>query len=204
MTLWTLLGLSLALGACAVPMLRNDVTAFHQWPANAGDRSYRLVRLPAQQGSLEHATYEAIARVELNAAGFRESPDGRFSVSFEYAVESRTARVYEYPPWGGGPVAFGTFGAYSGPWGLGVGVPIGGAAYPATPRDLVSYDRNVKLMIYDGAVATGARVWEGTALSSGSTQGLTAVLPYMFRALLSDFPGVNGATRRVEVELPRR
>jgi Domain of unknown function (DUF4136) len=194
---------ALLLGACAAPVMRNDVTAFHQWPAQVTARSYQLIRLPGQEASLEHATYEGVLRTELAAAGFRETPSPSFVVAIEYVVENRLQRVYEYPPWGA-PGVFGSIGGFRGGWGWSVGVPIGVPIFPPMPRDFSISNRTVKLVVSQAPPAGGARLWEGTAVSSGTAPGLTEVLPYMLRALLSDFPGVNGLTRRVEVELPKR
>ena len=49
--------------------------------------------------------------------------------------------------------------------------------------------------------ATGAKVYEGTAVSEGSTDQLNPIMPYLVEALFSDFPGGNGVTRRVDVPI---
>lgn len=196
-----LLMLAGLLGACATPTIRNDVQSFHQWPAGSVERTYQLRRLPAQEGSLEHATYETLVRQELAAAGFAEAANGRFVVTFDYSVQTRVTRVVD-PPIMVSPSFWWGPGVYRSGWGLSVGVPFGYPWYPPIARDFTSSVRTVRLYMNDSASASAARVWEGTATSAGSNSDLVLVLPYMVRALLSGFPGQSGSSRRVDVELP--
>lgn len=190
------------LAACASPTIRNDVQSFHQWPAGSVERSYQLKRLPGQEGSLEHATYESLVRQELAAAGFREAANGRFVVTFDYAVQTRVTRVID-PPIMVAPSFWWGPGLYRSGWGLSVGVPFGYPWYPPIARDFTSNVRTVRLFMNDQSSAGAARVWEGTATSAGASNDLVVVLPYMVRALLTDFPGQSGSSRRVDVELPQ-
>ncbi len=186
---------------CANPVLRSDVLSFHQWPANASERSFQLKRLATQENSLEHATYEGLLRTELKAAGFKESPSARFVITMEYGQEARLVRTYDSPILVS-PSGFWSSGFYRPGWGMSVGVPFGFPPY-GIPREYPTYVRTLKLFISDQSVPAVPRVWEGTANSSGSVQDFAAMAPYMLRALLADFPGQSGASRRVDVELPK-
>lgn len=193
--------LTVWLTACANPVLRSDVLSFHQWPANATDRTYQLKRQAAQEGSLEHASYENLLRTELNAAGFKEGPNARFAVTVDYAQQVRVHRVHDAPA-AVSPSVWWSGGMYRSGWGLSAGAPIG-PGYSSFGRDYPIYSRTVKLVIADQTADAAPRVWEGTANSAGSIPELSGVLPYMLRALLADFPGQSGVTRRVDVELPK-
>lgn len=195
-----LVGLICALAGCAAPVLRSDVLSFHQWPAGVTDRTFALKRLAAQEGSLEHATYESILRNELVAAGFRESQQARFAITLEYSVQTRVARVYDSPVLVS-PSLWWSSGVYRSGWGLSVGVPFG-YPYPPYSRDYPVAARTVKLFMHDQSVSGSPRVWEGTVNSSGSTADLAPVMPYLLRALLAEFPGQSGLSRRIDVELP--
>lgn len=196
-----LLMLAALLGACATPTIRNDVQSFHQWPAGSVERTYQLRRLPAQEASLEHATYESLVRQELAAAGFVEAANGRFVVTFDYSVQTRVTRVVE-PPIFVSPSFWWGPGMYRSGWGLSVGVPFAYPWYPPMTRDFTSSVRTVRLFMNDQTTTAAARVWEGTATSAGTNNDLVMVLPFMIRALLTDFPGQSGSSRRVDVELP--
>ena len=189
------------IAGCANPVLRSDVLSFHQWPANATERTFALKRLAAQENSLEHATYEGLLRTELTAAGFRETAQARFLISMEYGQETRSVRVLEPPIWVS-PSVYWSSGFYRPGWGMSVGVPFGFPPY-GVAREYPTFVRSLKLFIVDQSAAGAPRVWEGTANSSGSTQDFGAIAPYMLRALLTDFPGQSGTSRRVDVELPK-
>lgn len=185
----------LVAAGCASPV-RTDVRAFHQWP-EGGERSFRLVRPPEQAASLEFAEYDRIVGQALEQAGFSRSATPRFDVRYDVGVEQRVL-VFPDP----GPVFVPSIGYGSGGWGWGGGLrmvyPIGGA-----PRSQVVFDRRLRVEIDERAgTAAPRRVWEGTAVSSGSTGDLTVILPLMARSLLQDFPGPSGITRRVELPMP--
>lgn len=63
---------ALLLSGCA-STLRSDVTSFQRWPANAAGGTFGFKKLAGQEGSLEHASYEDLARIELNKLGLKEA-----------------------------------------------------------------------------------------------------------------------------------
>lgn len=185
---------ALALGACA-STVGSELTVFHEWPSSNGDRSFRMVRGEGQADSLAHANFERIVRDELVAAGFTQTPDPRFEVSFDYTGRDYVAYSpgYYAPPYYapyfgfglGGPHAFMSFSA-----------PISWWAYDRAER---RYERRLSLTIRDRTANPPRRVYEATAVNSGLSPDMTSALPYMVRALLADFPGQSGATRWVDV-----
>lgn len=187
---------TLVLAGCATPM-RGQLTAFHEWPADA-PRTYRFSRTDAQRDSLEHATWERALRAELARAGFEEAPSPRFAISFDYRVVRQLARYVDpYPViqpyfwWG----TWGSHGGVSvgGPW------PWWGPGY--YPVDYVRpwHEYQLRIEIHDLAARPTRRVYEGTAISEAVDMAPAAVLPLLARAILGDFPGPTGVTRRVEV-----
>lgn len=196
---WLLFALLAAFSAlaagCATP-LRGEVTTFNEWPASA-PRTYRFVRNEAQRNSLEHARWEELLRAELARAGFRQAPDPRFEISFDYRVDRKMSRFVEYQPivqpyfwWG----AFGPHSAFS----IGGPFPWWGSYYP-TSSDRIWYDYRLRLQIDDLSTKPSRRVYEGTAVTDGYVPQAEEVLPLLARGLLEDFPGPSGVTRRVEV-----
>src|SRR5690606_4818307 len=94
------LGMGLAacvLSACA-STVGSELTVFHEWPAAVGERSFRMVRAEGQADSIAHANFERIVRAELIGAGFKETPNPRFEVGFDYASREFYARSASYYP----------------------------------------------------------------------------------------------------------
>ena len=188
--------LSLLLSGCATP-LRGQLTAFHEWPADA-PRSYRFARSAAQRDSLEHATWERLLRAELARAGFQEASSPRFAIGFDYRVARQTGRVVEAYPAVQPYFWWGTWGPRGGV-GIGAPWPWWGPGYYPVERSRVWYQYRLRVEIEDLAARPARRVYEGTALSDGLDPAPADVLPLLARAILGDFPGPSGVTRRVEV-----
>lgn len=188
---------TLLLAGCATPM-RGQLTAFHEWPADA-PRTYRFVRSEAQRESLEHATWERLLRAELARAGFREAASPRFAIGFDYRVTRQLSRVVDAYPGGFHPYFW--WGAWGPHGGVSLGGPFpwwGPGWYPVE-RDRVWYAYRLRIEIEDLAARPPRRVYEGTAVSDGLDPAPADVLPLLARAVLGDFPGPSGVTRRVEV-----
>jgi Domain of unknown function (DUF4136) len=190
---------TLLLTGCA-STLRSDVTSFQRWPANAAGSTYSFKRNAWQESSLEHKTYEDLARVELNKQGLKEavpSTKGRFEVSLDYGVNTRTVKSRE-PIYGNGqywhPAHYHpTYGWRPGywaadPWGPQV------VGYQTVQRDIST--RRLRVDITEGA----NKVFEASATSNGSNATLTVTMPYLIRSVFDGFPGTNGQSRSVEFD----
>ncbi|MCL4185273.1 MAG: DUF4136 domain-containing protein [Burkholderiaceae bacterium] len=193
-------GLMLLLAGCAMP-LRGQLTAFHEWPADA-PRTYRFVRTDAQRDSLEQAAWEKALRAELARAGFQETPSPRFAIGFDYRVVRHVSRVIDAYPSVHPYFWWGTWGPHGG---MSIGGPMwwGPGWYPVE-RDRTWYEYRLRMEIEDLATRPARRVYEGTAVSDGLDPAPSAVLPLLARAILGDFPGQSGVTRQVEVPVEPR
>jgi hypothetical protein len=80
-----------------------------------------------------------------------------------------------------------------------IGMPMG---WGAPPREVVKFERELKLVIEDTAVRPPRRAYEATAFSSGTQSRMVPTFALMARALLQQFPGPSGATRHVLTEIP--
>lgn len=195
-------GLAVLLAGCATP-LRGQLTAFHEWPADA-PRTYQFVRTAAQRDSLEHATWERTMRAELARAGFQEAANPRFSIGFDYRVSRQLGRFVEAYPMVQPYFWWGTWGSrggvsIGGPW------PWWGPGYYPVEYDRAWYEYRLRIEIDDLAARPPRRVYEGTAVSDGVDSANPAeVLPPLARAILGDFPGPSGVTRRVEVPVEQK
>lgn len=196
------LSIALALGGCATGprLFHTQVTTFNEWSSLPTEKSYVFSRTLEFQNSLEMQSYENIVRDELMLKGFTLAADpgrAQLAVTLRPAISTTQVRVRDrwpsdpfWRPYGGwyGRRGFGWYDPY---W-----------AFPDSFSDYTIdvYRRRVELDIDSKSVA-GKRYYEGRVESTGETESLPAVMPYMLRALFMDFPGNNGQTRRVDVPM---
>ena len=62
------------------------------------------------------------------------------------------------------------------------------------------YKNTLTVTIRDRS-AHGADVFQASAVNVSETDDLTAVLPYLARAIFEDFPGNNGQVREVKYDI---
>lgn len=192
-----LLAAAALLSAGCASTVDSRFTAYHAWPAQAVERSYRFVPPPQREQSLEQAAHQALARPELERAGFSEAAGGRFGVTLLFSEERVLRRVVE--PWGVSPwVGWGAWpGRWHG-WGFGATIPLG---WPQAYDDAF-FRRTLKLEIADLAETPPRRVYEATSVSDDLGADPAKVLPVMLRQLLQDFPGPSAVQRRASTPLP--
>lgn len=188
-----------ALGGCA-SVVRNELTVFHEWPADGGDRSYRFVRSAAQRDSLAQSSYEQALRTELATVGFRESAQPRFEIGFDYGVERKPRLVVEAAP------VFRPY-VYLGAGGHRGAAFFGGSVawwpwYGTYEREQLIYEHRLTLQIADLRANPVRRVYEATVTTDAFASDPLGVLPYLARAFLAEFPGRSGSTRRIDVPVP--
>lgn len=205
------LGAVMVLAGCA-STLPARVTTFQQWPADAPGSTWKMTPTTEQQDSLEYRQYADMVRSSMGPAGVTEAQPGtqaRFLVTMTYGVEPvqvRVERQYDpfYSPWGPYGYGFGGFGGgRRGGFGLGYG--FGGAGYPQTwSSTTVDASRaSLKVEIRDASQAN-AKVYESTAVNTGSGGSLPEVMPYLIRAIFDRFPDTNGQVRQVNYEMESR
>lgn len=187
---------SALLAGCASPM-RGEITTFHQWPADA-PRVVSLVRAAGQQGILAHASHESLLRSELVRAGFQIRPEARFGLSFDYQVKRHFGAGIAYQPMIQPWFWWSSFGPHAG-FTVGGPFPWWGGGWTPVVSDRIWYDYRLRVWIDDRSVQPPRRVYEATAVSDSYVPEAEEVLPLLARALFTDFPGMNGATRRVTV-----
>lgn len=178
-----------ALGACQ-PALRADVTRFYSLPPVAAGQTFAVAPDPGQAGDLEFQHYSVLLSGALQARGFPlATPDKGADViaTLHYGNVGSHTEVYSEP----GPM-WGRPG-----WG-------GWHPYPPEITSLTYYSQFVDVALFDGAAwRAGERrmLYQGRALTESGARDLNISMPYLLRALFSDFPGLNGQTVRVVVPL---
>lgn len=203
--------LPFALAGCA-STIRSEVTAFHQWPADAGGRSFAFSHNAGDAQDLERQNHENLVRLQLLRIGLRDPAPGetaQLKVRVDYSINARDVRVIEtvlVDPWFGSPW-YGP-GYYNPYWGWpGYGHPFYGPRWPAMPvarqqeRRFTALDRQLKVKIVDAA---SQKAWyDVTVRSTGEKGNLVEVMPYLVDAAFRDFPGPNGTPRVIEAKVPR-
>ena len=197
--------MSLLLSGCA-SVIRSDVTAFNEWPANLTDKSFSFTHSAEQNNNLEYRNYENLVSQQLLRLGFTQSANNataELRVTLSYGVTSRDVRVLE-------PVAIdpGFYGSpYYGPgWGYrGFYGPFNDPLWYAPPivtqRELnfQVFTRHVNVSI--ARTADAQKLYDVTVVSEGKISSLPMVMPYLIRSAFSDFPGQSGVTRQVTLKI---
>lgn len=190
----------LALSGCTTAARTGpvEVTRFHapEMTARLGQGTVFVESAPGQDGaSLALAPYKAAVARELVRLGYREAPrdsaDQVAQVRLEQFVAAADAPRRSPVSVGVG----GSTGSYGSGLGVGLGFNLGGN------KNREQQVTNLGLMIRDKA--TGATYWEGRAQFAVSPDAPLAASEANARAvagaLLSEFPGANGATVQVDV-----
>ena len=204
LTLAALPALALSLVGCAaMNNLNNEVSTYGPWPGERKPASYVFERLPSQQAHPEQQQLlEDAARGAVEGAGFVPAADPK---NAEYMMQLG-ARVSSDGPWydndpifwhGGLRYGYGRYGY--GRWGHG---PFGfgfGSGFGTGFNNSTSFDREVALLIRDRK--TGQLLYEARASNSGPSASIDRLLPPMFRAAMTNFPGAGPNPRTVTVPL---
>jgi hypothetical protein len=174
----------LLLAACT-PNLSADVTRFNNLAAASG-QTFTILPDQAQVGSLEFQSLADRVAGELTNYGFQAVPatgPSDFVVFVHYGSPGARQQVVY---WGGRP-----------PWPRG--------PYPYPPYDvywLFSHFVDVE-MVEGPAWRRGERrsVFQGRAITETTARETNVILPYLVRALFTNFPGNNGQTMRISVPM---
>lgn len=183
------------LSGCATPTVAARVTSFQKWPQGVEGQRYAFAPVDAtQENNLEYQSYRDMVRSGIGATGLVEADPGqpaRFTVTFRYG--SAQTQVMVRRPYD--PYFYGGYGGFYGPrwWGHGIGY--WGPDWIDVPE--VAYRNHLSLEIHDTAQG-GAEVYRSSAYIVSDRDDLVRTMPYLVRAIFDNFPGNNGAERRVE------
>lgn len=193
--------LALALVSGCASSLSAQVTRYQQWPADAAGGYYRVVASDAQKNNLPFSAYADMVRAAIGATGLVEAQNAhpaRFDLTLDYGnpVEQRWVRR-QVDPYYGGDFGFyrPPFGGRFYPWGGWMAVP----QVEDIPVDL--YKNTLTVMIRD-RTDHDREVYRATAVSLSQSDNLTAIMPYLVRAVFDRFPGRNGQVIEVQYDLP--
>lgn len=203
--LWMTIVLSAILLSGCASVVRNDVVAFHDWPADLQDKSYMFERKTSQENNLEYQSYENLLRGELQRLGFIEAQNPRsanLKVALNYRIDARDVKVVQpvisdpYWPYYGfyGPRWRGYYGPYYDPFWYPGPVVTG---YRESQYQVFSRQLNVLIT----RAKDGKKLYDVTVDSDGGNGSLAFAMPYMVRSAFADFPGRNGVPHRVNIKI---
>lgn len=196
----------LVLSGCATNTnaVRNQVTTFHEWPANLQEKTYVFEQSQEQVNNLEYRSYQNLVRNELQRLGFTEVQDpsrAKLKVGMNYQVEGRDVRVIE-------PVVVGSWHEpfyFGSPWYPYRYYPY---AHPFWYGPPIVEQRETRYELYKrqlqigiARLSDGKKLYDVTVNSRGTNSSLAAVMPYMVRSAFLDFPGKSGVTRTVNLKM---
>lgn len=182
-------------------VVRSEVTAFHEWPANLQNATFTFDPSAEQQNNLEYRAYASLIREELQRLGFRAAENQEKTdliVRFQYGITGRDVRIVEpmmvdpgFPPFG---PYWGRYGSYYDPfWHPGY--------VDRYETQYVLYTRRLHITL--SQASTGRNFYDVTVVSEGRRSTLAGVMPYMVKSAFADFPGPNGVPRRIELTMDK-
>ncbi len=199
-TLAAVLVAALLAGCASFNTLNSEVSTYGAWPAERRPAGFVFDRLPSQDSASARQTeLETAARGALEAAGFRAAgtpAEAEYLVQVGARVVSNDPWVYNAPLFWRGPGPYGWgYGPYR-RFGGGYGAGWGGWDGWARPYGLVSFEREVVLLIRDHR--NGTVLYEARADNTGPSPDIDYLLPAMFSAALKNFPRVDPTRRKVQ------
>ncbi len=188
--------IAVALAGCATSTPPAEVTRFHLGQPIPSDTLFLEAPAGVDAGSLEFRNHaEAVAKA-LDGVGLHPAATAAGAAYIGVLKVEQTVRAGVPKP---SPFHIGIGGASFG-GGVGVG---GGVSVPvgkARPNDIHVNQLSLQIRRHsDNSV-----VWEGRAsqqiAADAPAASLTAAVPVLARAMLSDFPGPNGQTVQVKTK----
>lgn len=215
--------LMLAMLAACATSFETEVSRFERnFPPPEGQSFAVVPEDPALAGGLEFSLYADMVAAQLEALGYARaaSPEAAtLLVRFEYGVDTgreqiRSTGFFRDPFWGpwhgfnrpfmlgGGPFMPGGawgwgwhdpffFGGWGGGWG-GWGGGWGGGVHSTTV-----FTSGIQLKI--DSVATGERLFEGSAQAASTSARLQYLVPNLVEAIFTGFPGNSGEVLRISI-----
>lgn len=200
--------MAVALSACA-STFRSDVTSFHTNIPAAGTKVVLVPIDESRQDSLEYRQYASSIQGVLEQNGFvgARDDDPNYIIGFDISVSDGRERIRSYPAggfagnfwWRRGYAWGGWWDPYFPGGGFGPGFGGGFAGANITSRTVYLAQLHVEIREPDGTM-----IFEANVESESRSRRLTELVPLLAEALFEDFPGANGVTRRVKIDLEGR
>jgi len=190
----------LALAGCQT--VSSNATAFHSITPGTVE-TFTVRAASGHSGSLEANSYAELIGRRLGESGWTSAARGDVIVTFGYGIDGGRTEVSSVPIYGqtGGGTTYtsgsvyssGGFGSYTGTSYTPTTYGVVGAA----PVTQTVYTRTFKVDMHSRQ--SGQKIYEGTVISTGTNESVSAVAACMIDALFKEFPGPSGQQRTVRV-----
>lgn len=193
----------LSLVAGCASSVSSDVARFHQLPSPRGETFVIVPMDRGKLGSLEFEQYAGLVSAKLTNVGYKAAPQGQkpeLLVRLDYGVSAGQVRIRSYPGMG----YYGWYGYGRGwyPYYYDPFYPYGWGFEPEI-RSEVYYNRVLRMDIERPAAEAGkpgTRLFEGRVESEGTDNRLPEVMPYLIKAMFTNFPGSSGITQHIDIK----
>jgi len=194
--------------------IETKVSAFHELEPSLSGVTYALVPTMEQEGSLEFQSYAKLVKVELKKRGMTEAPfnQAKYAIFMFYGIDNGREVISSYPIFGqtgtsssyttGTVNSYGNMATYSGTT---HNTPTYGVVGSGTSSDTI-FTRYLNIDIIDITNSGNGKVkkvYEGKAISSGSSSQLAPVMPAIVKSVFEDFPGKSGVSRTSQQPLQK-
>ncbi|WP_051258869.1 DUF4136 domain-containing protein [Chitinibacter tainanensis] len=194
--------------------VRTNVSVFHELDSSLSGVTYTIVPSNEQKESLEFRSYAKLIKNQLQTRGMSEVPykEAKYAILMQYGIDNGQEVVSTYPIFGqtgvsstyttGSVNVYGNTATYNESTYV---TPTFGVVGTGTSSDTV-FTRYLNLDIVDIANSGDGKVrkvYEGKAISKGSSSQLAPVMPYMVKSVFEDFPGTSGSTKTIELPLQK-
>ncbi|MCJ9429918.1 DUF4136 domain-containing protein [Kordiimonas marina] len=186
------------LSACA-STFRSDVTTFISEPVPTAGKVAVIPMDEKKRDSLEYRDYAAIIGSKLATLGYTQAGNDKpdLIVGFDVLINDGREKIETRPT--AHASFYWTSGWY---WGRFWG------PYPADPfwhdTDLVARTVYNVMLKMEVRKPNGDLIYEGRAESEVRSRVLPELVPKLAEALFKDFPGENGKTKRVVIDLDKK
>jgi len=197
--LMTLLSITVLLTSGCTPVLRSKVVAFYEDVLPAGE-TIRVEAMGEADGqSLEFRRYAKLVADELRKVGYEPvgpGEDAQLIAEVDYKVDMgpvdvRYERNRPYVHY------YFHYGRYRDPVYFGVT-----QRWDPELSTAQTYNRTLSMNIVRND-ETRERIFESRVESPGYDRQLPEVMPYLITAMFTNFPGENGVTKVVTIEMDR-
>ena len=207
---------ALSLSACA-ESISTTVSRYQAMPAPQGQTFFVVpAGGMASNGGLEFQRYAGIIAQQLQARGYQPATNPRSAnmiVQFGYGMDRGQVRYvsdpfYDRYRYGGfyGPFRGGfyrpRFGRFGGLYSWGWDDPFWYGGYGGGIDSYVEYRSQIDLHIRQAG--TNAPLFDGRAQARSETNRLDVVIPSLFDAMFTGFPGRSGETVRITIPTGQR
>ncbi|WCL54532.1 DUF4136 domain-containing protein [Gimibacter soli] len=185
--------------AACTPMFRSDVSTFHSNFAPSGQTIALTPMNPDRRDSLEFRQYANMIGLQLGRYGFRQAGDNEpdLIAGFDITINDGREKIETYPS--ASRSSFWYSRHYWGFWGP--YDPFFDTRFHDELRATTVYrvELRVELRQKDGTM-----LYEGRAETETRSNNLPKLVPLLAEALFEEFPGPNGQTRHVKLDLTDR